>query len=447
MKNVVKDRVIRVGVLGADRGRSLAHNAKLSGMELVAVCDNFPARLEKAVKDMGVVGYADFDEFLKHDMDAVIIANCFHQHAPFAMKAMRAGLHVLSETACNNTFREGVELYRTAKECDVVYMLAENYCYTRFNQEMKKLYEAGEIGEILYAEGEYNHPMDTSDHFRYTPGVRHWRNQGCPGYYITHAISPLMYITGTVPREVSGSRLPGKKPGTKGGYVALVRMSNGAIFRLFAGVAGHSCAYELHGSCGAMESVHGHGYFGPQTLRVWHEPWDLKEGQVEEKVYLPNWPGSRELANAAGHGGGDFFVEVKFAEAIREGKQPDLDAYHGIMASNVGILIWRSIHQNGKFLRVPDLLDEKDCEEMLEDNWTPYDGVENSRLYPYEMLNRHAIPDEQIPIAREAWAKQGYTEAEIDDMVADNEKLKLEIAEMKADYEARMKAKEEAEKK
>ena len=418
MKNVVSDRVIRVGVLGADRGRSLAHNAKLSGMELVAVCDNFPARLEKAVKDMGVVGYADFDEFLKHDMDAIIVASCFHQHAPFAIKALKAGKHVLSETATNNTLREGVELYRVAKESGLVYMLAENYCYTRFNQEMKKLYEAGEIGECLYAEGEYNHPMDIRSCFRYTPGVYHWRRQNPLCYYITHALSPMMYVTNTVPREVSCSALP------NGGYVALVRMSNGAIFRIFGGVAGHSCAYEFHGSCGAMESVHGHGYFGPQTLRVWHEPWDLKEGQEEEKVYLPNWPGDREIANAAGHGGGDFFVEVNFAKAIREGVQPDIDAYNGIMASNVGIIAWKSVHQNGAFLKVPDLLDEQACEEMLEDNWTCFDNVENSRLYPREMLIRNPIPDEQIPIAREEWAKLGFTEEEIDKMLEENEDLK-----------------------
>lgn len=416
MKNIIKDRPIRVGVLGADRGRSMAHSAKLSGMELVAVCDNFKARLDKVTHDLNVVGYENFDDFIQHDFDAVIIANCFHQHAPFSKKALLHGKHVLSETATNNTLREGVELYRTVQETGLCYMLAENYCYTRFCQEMKRLYENDTIGKCLYAEGEYNHPMDIRSHFRYTPGLRHWRSQLPSCYYITHALSPLMNITNTIPREVSCSLLPNRSGDNANGYVVLVRMDSGAIFRIFAGVAGHSCAYELHGTRGAMESVHGHGYFGPQTVRVWHEPWDLREGEVEDMVYLPNWPSHGDVADRTGHGGGDLFVEVKFAEAIRTGIQPELDAYRGIMASNVGIIAWKSAHQNGAFLKVPDLKNEQDCLEMLEDNFTPFDDVEDSRLYPPEMLSRRTIAPEHKDIAREEWAKLGYTAEEIEQL-------------------------------
>ncbi len=285
---------------GRNRGRSLARSAKLCGLKLVAVCDHFKARLDAVCKDLEVDGYEDFDTFIQQDFDAVIVASCFHQHAPFAKKALLAGKHVLSETSTNNTLREGVELYRMAEESGLCYMLAENYCYTRFVQEMKRLYEADEIGECLYAEGEYNHPLSPREHFRYMPGLHHWRAQHPSCYYITHALSPLMYITGTVPREVSCSLLPPKAEGGKNGYVALVRMSNGAIFRIFAGVAGHSCAYGMHGTHGAMESVHGHGYFGPQTLRVWHEPWDVREGQCEDAVYLPNWPSHGDAAEQSG---------------------------------------------------------------------------------------------------------------------------------------------------
>lgn len=417
VKNVIADREIRIGVLGADRGRSLARSAKLCGLKLVAVCDHFKARLDAVCKDLEVDGYEDFDTFIQQDFDAVIVASCFHQHAPFAKKALLAGKHVLSETSTNNTLREGVELYRMAEESGLCYMLAENYCYTRFVQEMKRLYEADEIGECLYAEGEYNHPLSPREHFRYMPGLHHWRAQHPSCYYITHALSPLMYITGTVPREVSCSLLPPKAEGGKNGYVALVRMSNGAIFRIFAGVAGHSCAYGMHGTHGAMESVHGHGYFGPQTLRVWHEPWDVREGQCEDAVYLPNWPSHGDAAEQSGHGGGDLFVELKFAEAIRTGRKPALDAYNGIMASNVGIIAWKSAHQNGKFLKVPDLKDACDCEEMLEDNWTPFEGVENSRMYPPEMRVHYSIPEDEIPLAVEEWKKQGYDDGQIEAML------------------------------
>ena len=208
MQNIVKTGDIRVGVLGAFRGESFPRTAASSGMKLVAICDNFEVRLEHVSENLGVKGYLDFDEFIEHDMDAIVVAAPFHLHAGFAMKALDRGKHVLSETSCNVTLAEGVELYRKAEDTGLCYMLAENYCYTRFNQEMKKLYAEGEIGEVMYAEGEYNHPMEINDVMWYSPGRKHWRNNlpGC--YYNTHALAPMMYITGRHPVEVSCVAVP-----------------------------------------------------------------------------------------------------------------------------------------------------------------------------------------------------------------------------------------------
>ncbi len=417
MRNLIVDREIRIGVLGAGRGKSLMKSAAFNGLKLVAICDNFKARLDEVCKETGAQGYLEFDEFIRQDFDAVIIASCFHQHAPFAKKALLAGKHVLSETSTSATLKEGVELYRIAQESGLCYMLAENYCYTRFVMEMKRLYEDGEIGGALYGEAEYNHPMSLRDTFHYCPGGRrHWRSQlpGC--YYTTHAIAPMMYIMNSVPKEVSCTLLPPKGKGGKEGFVALVRMDNGSVIRLYGGVAGHSCAYGLHGTRGAMETVHGHGYFGPQTVRVWHEPWELAEGQVEDMTYLPNWPENSEEAEKCGHGGGDFFVEKAFVQSLRTGEAPFLDAYRGITASNVGIIAWKSAHNGGAFMEIPDLRDEAACEAMLRDDLTPFDGVENSTLYPESMRWHREFKPEHYEIAREEWKKLGYTDEEVEEM-------------------------------
>ena len=42
--------------------------------------------------------------------------------------------------------------------------------------EFKRLYDAGEIGEVRYAEGQYNHPMDIEHSLWYSPGTKHWRS-------------------------------------------------------------------------------------------------------------------------------------------------------------------------------------------------------------------------------------------------------------------------------
>lgn len=422
MKNIISDRKIRVGVLGAFRGKAFAETAADTGMELACICDNFKHRLDEVCAELNVPGYEDYDEFLKQDFDAVVVAGPFHQHAMFSKKALLAGKHVLSETSCNATLADGIELYRIARESDLCYMLAENYCYTRFNQEMKRLYDAGEIGEIRYAEGEYNHPLSIEEEMWYAPGILHWRNNlpGC--YYNTHALAPMMYITGTMPVSVCCQTLNQPKDAhfttSEHAYVMLVKMDNGSVFRIYGGgVAGHSCWYGFHGTVGAMESGRGHGYFGPETVRVWHEPWDLKEGQVTEKVYFPNWPSHQEQADKTGHGGGDFFVELAFAEAISTGVQPYLDAYRGIMMTNVGILAWRSAHEGGRWYQIPDIRDPKVQEELLKDRLTPMPETPDGVMMPEAYLCQTKFTPDLVKICYEQWAKQGYTKEQIDKLL------------------------------
>ena len=195
---------IRVGVVGVRRGESFIKGATDAvGMKLVAICDVWEERLRAAGSTYGVATFTDYDAFLEHDLDAVILANYFHEHAPFAVKALDAGKHVLSETSANGTIAQGVELCRAAERSGCIYMLAENYCYTVFSQELRRLYRTGEIGRVTYAEGEYNHPMAPDARLRLAPGEHHWRNWLPSTYYCTHALAPLVYITESMPTMIN----------------------------------------------------------------------------------------------------------------------------------------------------------------------------------------------------------------------------------------------------
>ena len=143
-----KHKPIRVGVVGVGRGRSFMRAAAPTGMELVAICDTWEERLEPEGKELGVSTYADYHAFLEHDMDAVVLANYFHEHAPFAIEALNAGKHVMSETAACHTLGEGVALARAVERSGKIYMFAENYPYTAYNQEMRRLYPKGTCGRI-----------------------------------------------------------------------------------------------------------------------------------------------------------------------------------------------------------------------------------------------------------------------------------------------------------
>ena len=152
---------VRIGVLGAYRGGTMIEYCeKASNAQLVAVCDKYPGALQKIkeeINDDSVTYYSDFEDFIKHDMDAVVLANYATEHAPFAIRCMERGLHVFSEVLPCQTMKEAVELIECVERTGKIYAYGENYCYMSAPREMRKLYREGKIGEFEYGEGEYVH--------------------------------------------------------------------------------------------------------------------------------------------------------------------------------------------------------------------------------------------------------------------------------------------------
>lgn len=409
-------RLIRVGVIGVGRGQSYAQGATdLVGMKLVAICDTWKERLQAVGKKYGVTTYTSYDKFLEHDMDAVVLANYFHEHAPFAIRALKAGKHVMSECTSNGTLAEGVELCRTVEKTGKTYMLAENYPYTAFNMEMRRVYRTGELGRVTYAEGEYNHPMSTESRLAISPGFNHWRNWLPSTYYCTHALAPLMYITDTMPTKVNGLSISIPESNAEvvrkgdAGSVILCRMDNGAVFRIFGLIVpGHSNWYRVHGTRGAMEITRGPGYFGPGQVRVWHEEWDLKPGEVAERTYVPDWPEHADLARRAGHGGGDFWTNFEFANAIRSGRPPFLDVYRGVAMSSVGILAWKSALEDGRPFDMPDFRKESIRKWYENDHWSPWPKDAGPGQPPPSILGYPKPTKRGLANARRIWKQIGY---------------------------------------
>ncbi|MBI3986677.1 MAG: Gfo/Idh/MocA family oxidoreductase [Lentisphaerae bacterium] len=405
-----------MGVIGVGRGINFALGAQHAGMKLVALCDVWKEKLKEAARRFPGVGtYTDYDRFLKHDMDAVVLANFFHEHAPFAVKALDAGLHVMSETSACKTPAEGVALARAVERSKRIYMLAENYCYMAYIQEMRRLYQAGAIGEFQMGECEYMHPMLAREMAAISPGINHWRNWIPPIYYNTHALAPIMFITGTRPVCVNARGVPGSPADPERfwtrradiGFHILCAMDNRAV-TVVNGISyrGHGNWYRVHGTRGLMENLRAHGEQG--KLRVTHERYDLRPGEVLEKIYTPEFPMHADLAARAGHGGGDFFTNYHFAEAIRSGRQPFLDVYRALDMTLVGILGWRSCLQNGAPVDIPDFRKESVRKRYENDHGSPFPEDAGPGQPPSSILGFIEPSRENLRKARQVWRKLGY---------------------------------------
>lgn len=407
-------RKIRVGVVGVGRGLSMGTRGD-SRLDLVALCDTWEGRLVTAGETLGIATYNDYDQFLDHDMDAVILANYFHQHAPFAIKALEAGKHVMSETAACHTLGEGVALIRAVEKSGLTYMFAENYPYMVFNQEMRRLYQKGDIGDFRYGEGEYVHPDPPEVKLGRSCGWNHWRNWIPATYYCTHSIAPVMYITDTRPEKVNGFVVPYDTEDPSMTHTAKIsdtaatiicRMDNGAVMKsLHGALRGHGNYVRIHGNRGLMENCR-HGE--KNRLRVWKEPWEKKPGEPTEIVYRPDFPVSHANAMRAGHGGGDYFTTHHFLESIRTGEPPYLDVYRGVDMSIVGIQAWRSVLADSAPMEIPNFRKEGPRRKYRNDHWSPDPERKEKGQPPSSILGKIKPGAAARKLAKKVWAERGY---------------------------------------
>ena len=383
---------IKIGIFGAGRGVDIAKNFMMLNCDVVALCDFRPDRLAYGAERLNhsVALYDDFDKFIEHGMDAVVVANYFHEHAPFAIKCFERGIHVFSECISNGTMAEGIELLRAFEKSRSIYMLAENYPQMRFNREIKRICDSGTLGKILYAEGEYNHPADPNDFsfkktYNYYP--EHWRNFNPRTYYITHSLGPVMWATGATPKRVTAfaafAPIEGDVPTASygGDRAALIMTQNddGSVFRVTgcAGFGAHHNAYRVCGTKGQIENLR--GMDGQVMLR--YNKWEKPENAESVNLYTPSWNDKdEELIVKSGHGGGDYLTARMFLDCIREGKQPEhpFDIHSAIAMSSVAILAHRSMLEGGKPYDIPDFTKPEDCALYENDRLTPYYGTDGA---------------------------------------------------------------------
>ena len=384
---------IRLGVFGTRRGMDFRRDFLALGCEFVALCDHRRHVLEDANNQLGgnVAMYDKFEDFIEHDMDAVIIANNFHEHVPYVIECFKRNLHVFCECTAAGTMAEAVELVRAFKESKSIYFLAENYPQMPMNLEMARLVKEGTLGKIMYAEGEYNHPSGPADvEFlkKHIYTLNHWRNYLPVTYYVTHSLGPLISATGAFPKTVSGlacyAPYPADVPkaSNTGDRAAIMTTMNddGSVFR-FVGCSkfgGHHNSYRFCGTAGSVENIRGTS----DQILLRYNDWEIPEGKEENQQYKVDISGDKDyqFIKNSYHAGGDFITARLFTECVRAGKQPPapFDIYGATTMSSVGILAWRSVLDGGKPYEIPDFRNEEDCKKWENDRLTPLPGADGS---------------------------------------------------------------------
>ena len=233
LQKVKKTTPVNIGLIGAGgMGMSDLKTAlEVPDINLIAVCDLYQARLERAKSLWGntLLTTTDYNVLLQNeDIDAVIIATPDHLHKKISVDALKADKHVYCEKPMLHSINEGNELVNAWKKSGKVYQVGSQGLSSLGNEKAKELLEQGAIGNLNYAEGFWarNSPVgawqypipkdassDTIDWERFIEEAPNhsfdpvrffrWRNYldygtGMAGDLFVHLFSSLHFITNSL---------------------------------------------------------------------------------------------------------------------------------------------------------------------------------------------------------------------------------------------------------
>jgi predicted dehydrogenase len=213
-------------------------------------------------------------------------------------------------------------------------------------------------------------------------------------YYTTHALGPLLHISGLRPVNVSGfavsnnsvSRSIGKLSDEVANFV--VQLSNGALVNIsssFIAPRATELWWHLLGTEGSMENQRHWETDKGRTLAL-RNARGLKTYQVERS----RGKGGMETG---GHGGADLFLLDDFVKAVRGQSPNSIDVDLALAMTTPGILAHRSALQGAIRIEVPDLGNVTLRDQYRHDHASPFPIANNTNPVPPSVLGiKHMDP-------------------------------------------------------
>lgn len=146
----VRVGIIGIGNMGSSHSQNIAQG-KVPGLELAAVCDIDPKKLDWASKNLpqSVKKFDDAEKMIKSGLlDAVIVATPHYLHPPLAIMGFQNGLHVLIEKPAGVYTKQVREMNEAAAKSDKVFAIMYNQRTDHLYRKMREIVQSGEMGAI-----------------------------------------------------------------------------------------------------------------------------------------------------------------------------------------------------------------------------------------------------------------------------------------------------------
>jgi predicted dehydrogenase len=412
MATAGSDAGLRIVVVGLRFGASFVPiYQRHPDVGAVGVCDTDPQRLEEIADRHGVRRRFDrLDQVLESgEWDAVHLVTPVPLHVEQALAALRTGVHCACAVPAGTSLEGLRALVAAQRESGRSYMMMETAVYTREFLYLKTLYEGGHLGRIQFLRGAHYQDMDG-----WPP---YWAGLP-PMHYATHALGPLLHLTGArasavhamgsgqmraglheqysnpYPIETATFRLEG--PGVEGVVAEVTRslFETAVTFKESFDVYGDKATFlwrQVPDDPHALIRFEDHALppeaggaagRGPRPSRAspgpppgsrersdrlgmgWRTASDLGRGESRgrkvrvERPEIPYRPDRLPPALAefaqGGHGGSHPHLVHEFVRSIVEGRPPAVDAVRAANWTAAGLCAHESAMRQGEGVLIPD---------------------------------------------------------------------------------------------
>ncbi len=255
----MKNGKIGYAVVGLGIGRAHADAAaKSQNAELVAVCDLIESKLA-AMKEKYpyIKTYTSFDEMIKdEEIDIVSICLPSSMHAEFAVRAMRAGKHVLVEKPIDIKVAEAEKIEAARGECGVkvgvVHQNRKNACMAPIHEAVS----SGRLGRIFLGQFAVKWYREEG-YYKGWHGTWEYDGGGSLMNQAVHTVDLMQWLMGEVTEVRSAMDIINHDIETEDLTASLLKFKSGALGVFIS----TTCAYpgistdiQLYGTNGTIEA-------------------------------------------------------------------------------------------------------------------------------------------------------------------------------------------------
>ncbi len=386
--------IVRTGHIGLGRGLThLTGVSLLEGVEIKALCDLIPEKIEKAKERIAGSGFSpdiysdDAEGWRKmcdrDDIDLIYIATPWNMHTSMAVYAMEHGKHVCIEVPAATSLEECWQLVETSEKTRKHCMMMENCCYDFFELLTLNMARQGFFGEIVHCEGAYNHNL-LEHNFRKTGGYwEMWRlkeNAKRNGnLYPTHGLGPVCQVMGINRGDKMDFMVSVTSKDFQMNMTAKELAAEDEFYKEFVDkpYRGNITTSTIRTTCGRTIMVQ-HDVTSPNVYSRIHKISGTKGAAMKyplpakisigdkwvsddqykaiEEEYTPEI--IRRVGEMAkqvgGHGGMDFLMNWRTIDCLRNGLPLDQDVYDAALWSSIAPLSEWSVANNSNSIQVPD---------------------------------------------------------------------------------------------